>query len=88
MNDALPRGNPLSAQVVHFSVGVSGSEVWVMADSGFQWVTLLRWLRRQGWHFVIRQQGRIWVKSEGRPWRRLSQFELAPGDTRFMGWVR
>lgn len=64
------------------------SEVWVIADSGFQWVTLLRWLRRQGWHFVIRQQGRMWVKSEGQPWRKLSQFELTPGDTRFIGWVR
>jgi hypothetical protein len=63
-------------------------EVWVVGDSGFQWVTLLRWLRKQGWHFVIRQQGRIRVQSEGQPWRKLSEFELAPDDTRFIGWVQ
>ncbi len=64
------------------------SEVWVMGDTGFQTVPLLRWLQRQGWHFVIRQQGRIMVQSAGQPWRKLNQFELAPGETRYLGWVR
>lgn len=64
------------------------SEVWVMADTGFQWVELLCWLRRQGWHFVIRQQGRIKVCWPGQAWVKLNTIDLAPGQTKVIGWVR
>lgn len=63
-------------------------EVWVMGDTGFQSVPLLRWLTRQHWHFVIRQQGRITVRQPGQPWTKLNQFDLQPGQSRLLGWVR
>lgn len=64
------------------------SYVWVLGDSGFQNVPLLRWLCRRGWHFVIRQQGRICVRTARGPWRKLNSFALHPGQTRTIGWVR
>lgn len=64
------------------------SEVWVTGDSAFQHVPLLRWLQRRGWHFVIRQQGRITVYSDGRGWLKINAFTLAEGETRAIGWVR
>lgn len=64
------------------------SEVWVMGDTGFQTVPLVQWLCRQGWHFVLRQQGRITVRRPGEPWYKLNQFALVPGQTRTIGWVR
>ena len=63
-------------------------EVWVLGDAGFQTVALVQWLCRQGWHFVLRQQGRITVSQPGQPWCKLNQFDLAPGQTRSLGWVR
>jgi hypothetical protein len=64
-------------------------EVWVMGDTGFQTVPFLQWLTRQGWHFVIRQQGRIMVRQQqGEAWRKINQFELAPGETHVIGWIR
>jgi hypothetical protein len=65
-----------------------GAEIWVMGDTGFQSVHLLRWLRRQGWHFVIRQQGRNKVRWAGQPWIKINQLSLQPGQTRYIGWVR
>ena len=64
------------------------SDVWVVGDTGFQSVPLLRWLRRQGWHFVIRQQGRIKVRPAGHDWIKLNQIPLQPGETCYMGWVQ
>jgi hypothetical protein len=64
------------------------SEIWVMGDSGFQYVPLLQWLGRHGWHFVIRQQGRIQVYVAGQGWLRIDSFPLAEGETRAIGWVR
>jgi hypothetical protein len=64
------------------------SDVWVVGDTGFQAVPLLRWLRRQGWHFVIRQQGRIKVRPTGYDWIKLNQIPLQPGETRYLGWVQ
>jgi hypothetical protein len=64
------------------------SEVWVMGDTGFQTVPVVQWLCRQGWHFVLRQQGRITVSPTGEKWQKLNQFELAPGQSRTLGWVR
>lgn len=64
------------------------SQVWVVGDTGFQSVHLLRWLRRQGWHFVIRQQGRNKVCWDDQPWIKISGLSLQPGQTRYIGWVR
>lgn len=66
----------------------SSAEVLVLGDSAFQHVPLLRWLQRRGWHFVIRQQGRITVYSSGRGWLKINAFALAEGQTRVIGWVR
>jgi len=64
------------------------SEVWLVGDTGFQSVPLLCWLRRQGWHFVIRQQGRIKVCPVGHSWLKLNQIPLQPGETQYVGWVQ
>jgi len=64
------------------------AEVWVLGDTEFQSAHLLGWLRRQGWHFVIRQQGRNKVRWPGQSWTKLSALSLEPGQTRYIGWVR
>jgi hypothetical protein len=64
------------------------AQVWVVGDSGFQSVPLLRWLHRQGWLFVIRQQGRIKVRPSGQTWLKLNELALQPGQTRYLGWGR
>ena len=65
------------------------SQVWVVADCGFQSVELLRWLSRQGWHFVIRQQGRNKIWRTNHPhWLKISHLSLKEGQTRYIGWVR
>jgi hypothetical protein len=65
------------------------SVVWVMGDTGFQSAPLLQWLRDQGWHFVVRQQGRLLVRQSGNPaWRKINAFGLQPGQTHVVGWVR
>ena len=64
------------------------SEVWVVGDTGFQTVPLLRWFQRQHWHFVIRQQGKNLVYLAEQGWVKLSALELRKGQTRFMGWIR
>jgi hypothetical protein len=63
-------------------------EVWVLGDSGFQHVPLLRWLRRSNWHFVIRQTGHHKVKWAGGEWTQLADLPLREGETRYLGWVR
>ena len=65
-----------------------GADVWVIGDTAFEHVPLLRWLRRRGWHFVIRQQGRIKVYSANHGWLKINAFPLAEGQTRVIGWVR
>ena len=64
------------------------SQVWVVGDAGFQPVPLLRWLARQHWHFVVRQQGRIKVYRSGHGWTRISDIALSEGETKFVGWIR
>jgi hypothetical protein len=64
------------------------SEIWVMGDSGFQYVPLLQWLTRHRWHFVIRQQGRIKIYRAGHGWMRIDAIPLAEGETRVIGWIR
>jgi hypothetical protein len=63
-------------------------EVWVIGDSGFQHVPLLRWMRGRGWHFVIRQTGHLKVKWTGGDWVKLTNLPLKEGQTRYLGWVR
>jgi hypothetical protein len=65
-----------------------GSQVWVMGDAGFESVPLLRWLRGQGWSFVIRQNGRTMVRWVGQEWVKLNQLAVREGQTRSIGWVR
>jgi hypothetical protein len=81
-----------SAQIALFSALAPlippTSRVWVLGDSGFQNVPLLHWLARRGWQFVIRQQGRICVRTRTGDWRKLNSFALQPGQTRTIGWVR
>lgn len=62
--------------------------IWVLGDAGFESVHLLRWLRRQGWSFVIRQNGRTQVRSAGQGWVKLSQLAVQEGQTVEIGWVR
>lgn len=64
------------------------SPIWVVGDTGFQSVKLLRWFVRRHWHFVIRQQGRIKVYRAGHDWCTLNHFSLEEGQTRYVGWVR
>lgn len=62
--------------------------VWVLGDTEFQSVKVLRWIRRQGWHFVIRQQGKNKVRWAGQDWVKIGDLALKPGQTRYIGWVR
>jgi hypothetical protein len=71
-----------------YSLIPRSTKVWVIGDTEFQGVPLLRWLRRCGWHLVIRQQGRIKVYSAQHGWLKLNAFPLEPGETKVMGWVR
>lgn len=66
----------------------ASAEGWVLGDTAFQHGLLLRWIRRRGWHFVIRQQGRIKVYHTHHGWRKINPFSLAEGQTRVIGWVR
>jgi hypothetical protein len=62
--------------------------VWVLGDSGFQHVPLLRWMGRRGWHFVVRQTGHINVRQAGGQWTKLANIPIEIGETRYLGWVR
>ena len=54
--------------------------VCLLGDSGFQTVALIQWLCQHGWHFVLRQQGRILVVSaDGQAWERIDALTVAPG---------
>jgi hypothetical protein len=64
------------------------TEIWVVGDTEFQSVRLLRWFRQRNWHFVIRQQGKnkVWRGDHG--WVKINALALAPGQTQVLGWVR
>lgn len=64
------------------------SEAWMIGDTEFQSVEVLRWLRRRGWHFIIRQQGKNAVRYAGQPWIKINALPLKEGQTRYVGWVR
>ena len=63
-------------------------EIWVVGDTEFQSVRLLRWFRRRHWHFVIRQQGKNKVCWHQQPWIKINALNLEQGQTRVIGWVR
>lgn len=63
-------------------------EVWVIADTEFQGVKLLIWLRRRGWHFVIRQQGKNKISRAGQAGVKINALDLLEGQSRIIGWVR
>lgn len=64
------------------------AEIWVVGDTEFQSVRLLRWLRRRNWHFVIRQQGKNKVCWAGQTWVKINALSLQQDQTRVIGWVR
>ncbi len=64
------------------------SEVWLLGDCEFQHVPLLSWLKKQGWHCVLRQQGRAQVWQPGRAQVSLASLGPKEGETRYLGWVR
>ncbi len=65
-----------------------GSEVWLLGDCEFQHVPLLSWLKKQGWHYILRQQGKVHVWQPGQPQMSLADFGLQEGQTRYLGWAR
>lgn len=65
-----------------------GSEVWLLGDCEFQHVPLLFWLKKQGWHYVLRQQGKVHVWQPGQAQISLADYGLLEGETRYLGWVR
>ena len=65
-----------------------GSEVWLMGDCEFQHVPLLSWLKSQGWHYVLRQQGKVQVWKPGQAQVSFADLDLKEGETRYLGWVR
>lgn len=64
-----------------------GSEVWLLGDCEFQHVPLISWLKEQGWHFILRQQGKVMVWKPGWTQSCLSDLEIQEGETRYLGWV-
>ena len=65
----------------------TGSEVWLMGDCEFQHVPLLSWLAKQGWHYVLRQQGSMHIWQPGQARVALIALGLQEGETRYLGWV-
>lgn len=66
----------------------AGSSIRLLADAGFESVQVMRWLRQQGWHFVIRLPGRNQVSPDGEHWTKLNALPLSRGETRVLGWMR
>jgi len=64
------------------------ADIWVVGDTEFQSVRLLRWFSRRHWHFVIRQQGKNKVSWKGQSWIKINALKLSKGQTRVIGWVR
>lgn len=64
------------------------TEVWVLGDTEFESIHLLRWLQRRHWQFIIRQRGAIKVSSDGQRWSNINTLPLQQGETCVVGWVR
>ena len=77
----------LLAYVQSLMASTRQAPVWVLADSGFQSVPFLRWLRQQGWHFVIRLTGQPCIQTESAAWVKLAHLDLTEGQTRHLGAV-
>ena len=71
-------------------VGVlpKGREIWVLGDTEFGSIHLLKWYRRRGWHFVLRQRSMTKVSNLELPWTQIQDLPLQPGESRTVGWVR
>lgn len=63
------------------------ADVWVLADAGFQAVSVLRWLRCAGWHFVFRQPGNVTLCPAQGQARLFNAWPMAQGQTYTLGWV-
>jgi len=61
-----------------------GSEVWLLGDCEFQHVPLLSWLKKQGWHYILRQQEKVKVWQPGRAQLKLADLGLGEGETRYL----
>lgn len=63
--------------------------VYVLGDSEFGQVDLMRYCRRQGWHFVFRLRGHYTVSpvDAAQPSGRLCELPLVEGQTRYLGPV-
>ena len=75
----------------HVAPLVQGFEtVYVLGDSEFGQVGLMRYCRAQGWHFVLRLRGHYTVEplEAAEPAGRLCQLPLREGQTRYLGQVR
>jgi hypothetical protein len=64
-----------------------GSEVWVLGDCEFQHVPLISWVKGRGWHYVLRQQGKVLVWQPGEAQKQLADFDLKEGETRYLDCV-
>lgn len=64
------------------------TEIWVLGDSEFQSIPLLKWFGRQGWNFVVRVKGSIKIRMEGQNWVKINTLTFSEGETRYIGWVR
>ncbi len=62
-------------------------EVELTADTAFNPSDLLFWLRKHGWHYVIRQRPQTYIRRPGQPWFPISALSLAAGQTQVVGWV-
>lgn len=61
--------------------------VYILGDSEFGQVELMRYCRRQGWHFVLRLRGHYAVRpvDDEQPGGPLCRIPLGEGQTRYLG---
>jgi hypothetical protein len=64
------------------------TDIWVLGDSEFQSIPLLKWFGKQGWNFVVRLKGSVKIKRKGNDWVKISSLPLHEGETYYAGWVR
>lgn len=63
------------------------AQVTLLGDAAFRPSDLLRWVHEQGWGYVIRQRGEVYVRREQGEWFPISQIAIQPGQTVVVGWV-
>lgn len=64
------------------------TEIWVLGDSEFQSIPLLKWFGKQGWNFIVRLKGSTKIKLKGQDWIKINSLPLSEGETYYVGWVR